>query len=402
MYEPKICVVGCGYVGLPLAIALSKHFSVRAFDVNKDKIEQLKQGKDPTKELGDTVIKESNIIFSSNPEVIKEADFIIVAVPTPITKAKIPDLSLVKSASKIVGENLKKDAIIVFESTVYPGVTEDICAPIIEEASGLKNCEDFKLGYSPERINPGDKEHTIDKIIKIVSACDDDALDKLSFVYGKVCKAGLHKAPNIRTAEAAKVIENIQRDLNIALMNELAVLFDKLGLDINSVLEAAYTKWNFHRYKPGLVGGHCIGIDPYYLTFKAAEVDYHPEIILAGRRINDNMHKFYAQKIIKKLIELGKKVAGAKVLIFGLTFKPNVNVFRNSRVKNLVEELKSYKIDVFGCDPMLSKEIIEKEFGVKNVDFVDVGGDFDLKIITVRHDCFNGLPGDVLDLYKLK
>ena len=401
MYNPKICIVGCGYVGLPLAVLLSQHFTTIAFDINKEKIELFKNGKDTTNEVGEQGLKESRVEFTHHSEDIKEADFIIAAVPTPIDKANTPDLSMIKSASEVIGKNLKKDAVIVFESTVYPGVTEDICAPIIEKESGMKFGVDFKLGYSPERVNPGDKEHSIDKIIKIISGSDEAALEKISFVYSKICHAGLHKAPNIKTAEAAKVIENIQRDLNIALMNELALIFDKIGIDTNDVLEAAYTKWNFHKYKPGLVGGHCIGVDPYYLTHKAVELGYHPEVILAGRRINDNMHNFYAQKIIKKLIKMGKRISGAKVLLLGLTFKPNVNDPRNSRVKHLIQELKDHEIQVFGCEPMLSDAVVEHEFGVKNYKFEDVS-DADLKIITVRHDCFNGLPNDVLDLFELK
>lgn len=402
MYNPKICIVGCGYVGLPLATLLSKYFSVTAFDINKEKIELFKQGKDPTNEVGEDALKNCNINFTFNEADIKDADFIIAAIPTPITKANSPDLSMIKSASELIGKNIKKDVVIVFESTVYPGVTEEVCAPVIENASGLKYGVDFKLGYSPERVNPGDKERTIDKIIKIISACDEEALEKMIFVYGKICREGLHKAPDIKTAEAAKVIENIQRDLNIALMNELEIIFDKMGIDTHAVLDAAGTKWNFHKYKPGLVGGHCIGVDPYYLTHKAVELGYHPEVILAGRRINDNMHLFYAQKIIKKLIRTGKKISGAKVLILGLTFKPNVNDPRNSRIKHLIQELKDHDIDVFGCDPMLNNDVVEKEFGVKNLKVNELSDDFDLKILAVKHDVFNNIDGEVFDLFKLK
>lgn len=388
----KICVVGCGYVGLPLAVLLSEHFFVTAFDINENKIKQLKEGKDYTGDIGEKRLRECKATFSFDPTDIKNSDFIIVAVPTPITSANIPNLEFIRSSAELVGKNLKKGAVVVFESTVYPGVTEEVCAPIIENESGFKVGVDFKIGYSPERVNPGDKEHTIDKIIKIVSGCDEEALEKISFVYGKICKAGLHKASTIKTAEAAKVIENIQRDLNIALMNELQLIFDKMGIDTKDVLEAAGTKWNFHKYKPGLVGGHCIGVDPYYLTYKAQNIGYHPEVILAGRRINDNMHKFYAQKIIKRLIKDGKKISGARVLILGLTFKPNVNDARNSRVKNLIEELREYDIDVVGCDPLLEDSVVEKEFGVKNMILDNIQNiDFDLIVLAVTHDCFSNL-----------
>jgi len=285
----KLCIVGLGYVGLPLAVELSKHYTVIGFDIDKKKVDLLKKGVDPTHEVGDETVKRAKINYTNDAKLIKEAQFIIIAVPTPVDKANVPDLQAVKSASEITGKNLSKGAIVVYESTVYPGVTEDICVPLLEQNSGLKCGKDFKIGYSPERINPGDKEHTIDKVIKVVSGMDKESLDVIATVYGKAAKAGVHRATSIRVAEAAKVIENIQRDLNIALMNELSLIFARMGIDTKEVLEAAGTKWNFLKFTPGLVGGHCIGVDPYYLTHKAQELGYHPQVILAGRQINDHM-----------------------------------------------------------------------------------------------------------------
>lgn len=335
----KICVVGLGYVGLPLACLLSKKYQTFGFDVSDKKIANLKNGIDETGEV--QKLKRYKIEYSTNPEIIKEADFIIVAVPTPITKNQEPDLSLVKKASQTVGQNLTKGSIVVYESTVYPGATQEICLPILEQESGLKLGSDFKIGYSPERVNPGDKEHTIDKVFKVVSGSDQEALDTIAKVYGSITK--VHKASSIKVAEAAKVIENIQRDLNIALMNELALIFDRLGIDTKEVIQAAGTKWNFHKYLPGLVGGHCIGVDPYYLTYKAKEVGYDPKVILAGRAINESMASFVASKLE------GKK----KVLVLGLTFKENVPDIRNSKAKNLILKLVEDGSVVYGLDPML-------------------------------------------------
>lgn len=384
----KIAVVGLGYVGLPLAVEFSKtKFSpIIGFDINKEKIEKLKKGIDPTNEVGDEMVKVAKIEYTDNPAALKQANFIIVAVPTPITEGKIPDLSLLKSASEIVGRNLIKGSVVVYESTVYPGVTEEICLPILEKESGLKSGIDFKVGYSPERINPGDKEHTIDKIIKVVSSQDEETLNKIAEAYGLICRAGIHKAPNIKTAEAAKVIENIQRDLNIALMNELSLIFDKLGIETKAVLAAANTKWNFHKYYPGLVGGHCIGVDPYYLTFRSQQFGYQPEVILAGRHLNDFMAKVVAQKIIDNL----KNLVGAKVLILGLTFKENVSDFRNSKAKDVIKELKNKGVEVFGLDPLVPKEVIEKEFGINYIK-LEEAKDLDAIIYLVPHQQFKNL-----------
>jgi len=382
-----VCVVGLGYVGLPLAVALSKNFTLIGFDIKEKRIEELKQGIDSTKELSTEELLAARITYTNLSEDIKKADFIIIAVPTPVDKHNNPDLTPLISSSTLVGKNLSSGATVVYESTVYPGCTEEVCVPLLEKYSGLKCGTDFKIGYSPERINPGDKEHTIFKVTKIVSGMDEETLNVVDAVYSTVTKT--HRAPSVKVAEAAKVIENIQRDLNIALMNELAIIFSRMNIDVKDVLNAAGTKWNFHHYRPGLVGGHCIGVDPYYLTYKAEELGYHPEVILAGRRINDNMHRFYAEKLIHLIIKDGKKVAGTKVLVLGLTFKPNVKDARNSRIKYLIEELKRYGVEVFGCDPLLEDEIVEKEFGVKNYFFDEVKSQTDYFILAAPHDAFN-------------
>lgn len=337
--ENKICVVGLGYVGLPLACLLSEKFDVSGFDINKKKIEDLNNGIDETGEVAD--LKKYKINFSVDPEVIKNSNFIIVAVPTPITTDKLPDLEPLKSASKIVGQNLSQGSVVVYESTVYPGATEEVCLPILETESGLSFGDDFSLGYSPERVNPGDKVHTIDKITKIIAASDEKTLDKLETVYGSITK--LHKASSIKVAEAAKVIENVQRSLNIALMNELALIFDKIGISTKDVLEAAGTKWNFHNYQPGLVGGHCIGIDPYYLTYKAKELGYDPKIILSGQEVNESMAALVASKFKDK----------KNILVMGLTFKENVSDTRNSKAQDLIKELEKQGSNVLRHDPLL-------------------------------------------------
>ncbi len=374
MNNKTVCVLGLGYVGLPLAKAFSKHIGVIGFDIDEAKIKDLNHGN-----------REEHVKFTANPSELKHADFVLICVPTPVAKSKEPDLKYVKSAVEIVGRNLKKGAIVVLESTVYPGVTEELVAPILEHESGLKCGVDFKIGYSPERINPGDEAHALEKITKIVAGMDEATTEILAELYGLITT--VYKAKDIKTAEAAKVIENIQRDLNIALMNELTLIFHKMGLDTKSVLEAAGTKWNFHRYSPGLVGGHCIPVDPYYLVYKAKELGYHPQVILAGRAINDYMPKHVAEMAIKGLNEVGKVIKGSKVLIMGLTYKENVSDTRESPVKEMVKELKEFGIDVYGYDPLLSKEEI-KNFGVKTLDFsFSTGFLFPKKKKCVKMDC---------------
>ena len=370
MKSKTVCVVGLGYVGLPLAKAFSKYLSVIGYDIDKEKIRKLNNNNN-----------EGNLKFTADSSKIKEADFVLICVPTPVTKTKEPDLRYVKSAAEIVGQNLKRGAIVVLESTVYPGVTDGIVKPILEKESGLKYGIDFKIGYSPERINPGDEAHALNKITKIVSGMDEETTEILAELYGLI--TNVYKAKDIKTAEAAKVIENIQRDLNIALMNELAIIFHKMGLDTKSVLEAASTKWNFQRYSPGLVGGHCIPVDPYYLVYKAKELGYHPQVILAGRAINDYMSKHVAKMVIKGLNEVGKVIKGSKVLIMGLTYKENVADTRESSVREMVKELKEFGIEVYGYDPLLSREEIE-DFGIKPLD--DFSVKVDCVILTVAHD----------------
>ena len=380
--KEKLAVVGMGYVGLPLAIAFSeKNFNVIGFDINQNKIEKYLNGEDPTNEVGDERIKNSkNIEFTSDETKLKEAKFIIVAVPTPVLENKMPDLRPLEGASTVIGRSLSKGTIVVYESTVYPGATEEVCLPILEKESGLKCGVDFKIGYSPERINPADKVNTLTKIMKITSGMDKESSDIIAGVYSQVITAGIHRASSIKVAEAAKVIENSQRDINIAFVNELSLIFDRIGIDTLEVLEAAGTKWNFLPYRPGLVGGHCIGVDPYYLANKASELGYHAQVILAGRRINDNMAKFIAEKTIKKLINDNIRVKGADILVMGLTFKENCPDLRNSKVNDIIKELKEYGANVHVVDPMAPKEealeeygiILEDESCVKNMDAVVV------------------------------
>ncbi|MGB9980299.1 nucleotide sugar dehydrogenase [Methanobacterium sp.] len=379
-----VCVAGLGYVGLPLAESYSKHLKTIGFDIDSNKINNLK-------ETGD-----KNIIYTDDPSLIKEADYIIIAVPTPLTKSKEPDLSYVESAAKVVGKNLKKHATVVLESTVYPGVTEEIVKPILEKESKMKCGEDFKVGYSPERINPGDEEHSIDKITKIVSGMNDETTEDLSKLYSLITKT--FKAKDIKTAEAAKVIENIQRDLNIALINELTLIFHKLGLKTEDVLEAAGTKWNFHKYVPGLVGGHCLPVDPYYLVYKSREIGHHPQVILAGRSTNDHMPKYIAEMAIKGLNESGKVIKDSKVLIMGLTYKENVPDTRESPVYEIVKELKEFGISVYGCDPLLEKNEI-KRF---NINSSYEHEKFDCIIMNVPHNEFLNGNINVNDLINEK
>lgn len=380
--KEKLAVVGMGYVGLPLAIAFSeKNFNVIGFDINQTKIEKYLNGEDPTNEVGDERIKNSkNIEFTSDEIKLKEAKFIIVAVPTPVLENKMPDLRPLEGASIVIGRNLSKGTIVVYESTVYPGATEEVCLPILEKESGLKCGIDFKIGYSPERINPADKVNTLTKIMKITSGMDKESSDIIADIYSQVITAGIHRASSIKVAEAAKVIENSQRDINIAFINELSLIFDRIGIDTLEVLEAAGTKWNFLPYRPGLVGGHCIGVDPYYLANKASELGYHAQVILAGRRINDNMAKFVAEKTIKKLINDNIRVKGADILVMGLTFKENCPDLRNSKVNDIIKELREYGANVHIVDPMAPKEealeeygiILEDESCIKNMDAVVV------------------------------
>jgi UDP-N-acetyl-D-galactosamine dehydrogenase len=372
----KIAVVGLGYVGLPIAVAFGKRAKVIGFDINKAKIEELLGGVDRTGEVPAADLKACQVEYTSEPADLKAADFIVVAVPTPINESLQPDLKALRMSSELIGKHLSPGTIVVYESTVYPGVTEEICLPILEKLSGLKAGVDFKVGYSPERINPGDREHTLEKIVKVVSAQDEESLEVVANTYGLIVKAGVHRAPSIKVAEAAKVIENTQRDLNIALMNELALIFHRLGIDTKSVLDAAGTKWNFLKFFPGLVGGHCIGVDPYYLTAKAESVGYHPQVILAGRRINNGMGKFVAEQTMKQLSRLAGSIKDLKVAVLGLTFKENVPDLRNSKVPEIVQELREYGIDVLVHDPIAEPEEAVTEYGIhlrqwndlKNVD----------------------------------
>ncbi len=388
----KICIIGLGYVGLPLAIAFDKEFDVVGFDISEKKIDDLKKGVDTTGELTKEEVTSCSIDFTIDPSKINECNFIVVAVPTPITEDQIPDLSYLKSASELVGKNLKKDSIVVFESTVFPGATEEVCLPILEKESGLKCSQDFKIGYSPERINPGDKEHTVTKILKIVSGIDKETTDKIAEVYGKVITAGIYKAETIKTAEAAKVIENIQRDLNIALVNELSLIFDKMDIDTRAVIDAAGTKWNFHKYYPGLVGGHCIGVDPYYLTYKAKHLDYNPRVILAGRGINEFMSKHLNNLVLKALMKQKKHIVGSKVLIMGLTFKENTPDIRNSKIKDVIKYLKSYSVEIKGYDPLITEEDI-KSFGIEQHE---EGDKYDAIVVFSPHDVFKEMTLDRL------
>lgn len=383
-----VAVVGLGYVGLPLAIALGKALPTIGFDIDEERILELQKGCDSTGEASKEELRAPHLEFTANPAALQRASFIIVTVPTPVDKHKHPDLSYLKEASRLVGQNLSSGAIVVYESTVYPGVTENICMPILEQESKLKAGEEFKIGYSPERINPGDKEHTLEKVIKIVAAQDEETLGVIANVYGQLVKAGVHKAPDIKTAEAAKVIENVQRDLNIALLNELAVIFHKIGLDTKAVLRAAQTKWNFLPFEPGLVGGHCIPVDPYYLTHKAEEAGHHPQIILAGRRTNDSMGIYVAEETVKLLIQAGKAVRLAKVLVLGATFKENVRDLRNSRVMELIEKMESYGIDVCLYDPLVNTEQLE-QLPLKAVEDPFKAGDkYDAVVLAVPHRIF--------------
>ena len=388
--EEKLSLIGLGYVGMPIAIEFAKRgVDVIGYDLNKQKIETYKSGIDPTHEVGDDAIKSTTVEFTSDEQKLREAKFHIVAVPTPVNDDHTPDLTPVEGASKILGRNLTKGSVVVFESTVYPGVTEDVCVPILEKESGLKCGVDFKVGYSPERINPGDKVHRLNTITKIVSGMDEETLDCVAKVYEIVVDAGVHRAESIKVAEAAKVIENSQRDINIAFMNELSIIFNKLGIDTLAVLRAAGTKWNFLNFRPGLVGGHCIGVDPYYLTYKAEMMGYHSQVILSGRRINDDMGKYVAENVVKNLIRAGKAVKNAKVAILGFTFKENCPDTRNTKIFDIVKELREYGIEPIVADPVADAEEAKHLYGIEFVDMNSVK-DMDAVILAVGHDEFSG------------
>ena len=398
--EEKISLVGLGYVGMPIAVAFSKKVKVVGFDVNKEKIELYKSGVDPTKEVGDEAIKNCTVEFTADETKLKEAKFHIVAVPTPVNSDHTPDLTPVEGASEILGRNLTKGSVVVYESTVYPGVTEEICVPILERESGLTCGVDFKIGYSPERINPGDKVHRLESIVKIVSGMDEETLDTVAKVYELVVEAGVHRAESIKVAEAAKVIENSQRDINIAFMNELSIIFHKLGIDTKSVLEAAGTKWNFLKFAPGLVGGHCIGVDPYYLTYKAEQIGYHSQVILSGRRINDDMGSYVVQSLVKLLARSGSTIKDAKVAVLGFTFKENCPDTRNTRVIDIVKELSEYGITPVLCDPVADKAGAKREYGLRFAS-LDSIKDCDAVILAVAHDEFKKLSlPDISALFK--
>jgi UDP-N-acetyl-D-galactosamine dehydrogenase len=382
--KENLSVIGLGYVGMPLAIAFANKVNVIGFDVNKEKIELYKQGIDVTNEVGNKALKETTALMTSDETKLKEAKFHIIAVPTPINDDKTPDLIPIIGASRVLGRNLTKGSIVVYESTVYPGVTEEVCIPILEEESNLKCGVDFKVGYSPERINPGDKLHRLENITKVVSGMDEESLENIASIYELIIDAGVHRAESIKVAEAAKVIENSQRDINIAFVNELAMIFNKMEIDTKAVLEASGTKWNFLKFYPGLVGGHCIGVDPYYLTHKAEQIGYHSQVILSGRRINDGMGKYVGESTVKNLIKANKQVKGAKVAILGMTFKEDCPDVRNSKVIDIINELKEYGINVFVADPIADENEVKREYGIELTKFENIKN-MDAVIVAVGH-----------------
>lgn len=388
--QAKISVIGLGYVGLPIALEFAKQASVIGFDIKPERIELMKKGIDPSKEIESESFEGCDIQFTANPDDLKNANFHIIAVPTPIDDHNQPDLNPVISASRTVGRALKKGDYVIFESTVYPGCTEEDCVPILEELSGLKFGIDFKVGFSPERINPGDKIHTLTTITKVVSGNDAEALENIAKVYEMVIKAGVHRAPSIKVAEAAKIIENTQRDVNIALMNELSLIFNRMGINTYDVLEAAGTKWNFLKFFPGLVGGHCIGVDPYYLLYKAKELGYHAKMIDSGRFVNDSMGGYVAKQVVKKIIKQDKNIKDARVLIMGVTFKEDVSDIRNSKVVDIVNELKSFSVNVDAIDPHASHHDIKEEYGYEMIS--QPTGKYDAIILSVQHKEYLGLP----------
>ncbi|MFT4092285.1 MAG: nucleotide sugar dehydrogenase [Niabella sp.] len=390
--KTKLAVIGLGYVGLPIALAFAKKVSVIGFDIHTDRVELMKQGIDPSRELEKKEFEDADIVFTDSLEVLKEAGFYIVAVPTPVDDQNIPDLTPLFKASETIGKVIKKGDYVVFESTVYPGCTEEDCLPVIEKLSGLKNITDFKLGYSPERINPGDKTHTLATIIKVVAGCDAVSLKEIASVYELIVDAGVHCTSSIKVAEAAKIIENTQRDLNIALMNELSVIFDKIGINTFEVLEAAGTKWNFLKFQPGLVGGHCIGVDPYYLTYKANQLGHNAQVILAGRSINDGMAKYVAETVVKHIIRSGVNIARAKVLVKGVTFKENVSDIRNSKVVDMIKALEEFSVEVHLEDPHADGDELKRGYGFELR--TDLETDYDAVIIAVPHSVYRYCDDD--------
>lgn len=386
----KLSVIGLGYVGIPLAVAFAKKADVIGFDIDSNKIKLYNQGIDITREVGNHSIRESGIYFTTNEIMLQKSKFHIIAAPTPINRDKTPNLKPIEEASKLVGRNLSRGSIVVYESTVYPGVTEELCIPWLEKESGLKCGTDFKVGYSPERINPGDKLHRLESIIKVVSGVDEEALDNIARVYELIIEAGVYRAESIRVAEAAKVIENAQRDINIAFMNELSIIFNRLDIDTQSVLRAARTKWNFQDFSPGLVGGHCIGVDPYYLTYKAETIGYHSQIILSGRRINDDMGKYIAENTIKHLIKADKQIKGARVAIMGITFKENCPDIRNSKVIDIIKELEEYDVEVEVSDPIADEQEVLREYNVELKRMEDFNS-IDAVIVAVKHEAYENI-----------
>lgn len=398
--EEKIALVGLGYVGMPIAVAFARKVKVIGFDLNREKIALYKSGVDPTCEVGDEVIRNTEVEFTSQETDLRKAKFFIVAVPTPVNQDKTPDLSPVEGASRVVGRNLTKGSIVVFESTVYPGVTEDVCVPILERESGLVCGADFKVGYSPERINPGDKLHRLENIRKIVSGMDEEALEEIRQVYDLVIEVGTYPVSSIKTAEAIKVVENSQRDINIAFMNELAMVFDRMGIDTNEVVDGMNTKWNALGFRPGLVGGHCIGVDPYYFTYEAEKLGYHSQIILAGRKVNDGMGSFVADAAIKQLVLAGRAPRDSRVLILGLTFKENCPDIRNSKVEDIINRLAEYGIEPVLIDPWADREEVKREYGVTLAD-MEEARDADCVVIAVAHDSFRKLSWQQLgEMYR--
>ena len=387
--KKKLAIIGLGYVGLPIALEFAKKIKVIGFDINAERIQMMQNKIDPSQELESSAFDGCDIEFTNDLEILKQANFYIVAVPTPVDEYNIPDLIPVQRASETIGKVIKKGDYVVYESTVYPGCTEEDCVPIIEKISGLKMMTDYKIGYSPERINPGDKEHTITTIVKVVSGCCDESLTTIAKVYELVVKAGVYKASSIKVAEAAKIIENTQRDLNIALMNELSIIFDKMNINTFEVLEAAGTKWNFLKFQPGLVGGHCIGVDPYYLTYKSKQLGYDSQVILAGRKINDGMAGYVAKKVLQHVIQFNGNVKDAKVLVMGATFKENVSDIRNSKVADVVKELKSFSLNVHVADPHADSNELQHEYGFSLTDII--ADDYDAVIVTVPHNDYKKL-----------